>query len=88
MNNNLVQGIYSIKDMKAECFLPIFTFRTNGEAIRAFDDSIQKGDTPLSNHPEDFCLYKIGEFDQFNGVIIPVEHTSLGCAADFVKKDK
>lgn len=78
--------VYTIKDTKAECYLQPFTFRTDGEAIRAFDDTVQRDGTPIHDHPEDFCLFKVGEFDQLSGVITSVDHKSLGCALDFVKQ--
>lgn len=80
-------GIYSIKDTKADVFLPPFFMRTNGEALRAFDDCVQKSGTPLSDHPEDFHLFKLGDFDQDSGTLIPsVCPESLASAMDFVKE--
>lgn len=79
-------GIYTIKDTKAECYLPPFTMRTDGEAIRAFDDTVQREGTAIHDHPEDFCLFKVGEFNQGTGICVGVECKSLGCALDFVKK--
>lgn len=81
-------GIYCIRDTKAEAYMTPFVMRTNGEAIRAFDDCVQKGGTPVSDHPEDFFLFKCGEFDQETGTIIPCELVSLGSALDFVKEVK
>lgn len=81
----LINGIFAIKDSKAEYFLPPFFMRTNGEAVRAFDDAVNKSGTPLYDHPEDFFLYKIGEFDVYSGLVTSCEHASLGCALDFKK---
>lgn len=81
-------GIYSIKDTKADAFLPPFFMRTNGEALRAFDDCVQKSGTPLSDHPEDFHLFKIGYFDQDTGSITPAScPESLASAMDFKKEN-
>lgn len=77
--------IYTIRDAKAEIYLPPFTFRTDGEAIRAFDDSVQKPGTSLHDHPEDFFLYKVGSFNQDTGLIEVSSSVSLGCGVDFVK---
>ena len=77
--------IYTIRDSKAEAYLPPFTFRTDGEAIRAFDDSVQKPGTALHDHPEDFFLYKVASFDQDSGRVEPMAPVSLGCGSDFVK---
>lgn len=81
-------GIYSIKDTKAEVFLPPFYVRNNGEAIRVFDDCVQNPDTNLAKHPEDFYLFKLGEFDQDSGSLIPSAcPESLASAMDFKKEN-
>lgn len=81
----MIIRIYTIRDAKAECYLQPFTFRTDGEAIRAFDDSVQKPGTALHDHPEDFFLYKVASFNQETGIVEPMEPVSLGCGSDFVK---
>ena len=79
-------GIYAIKDSKAEAYLPPFTVRTNGEAIRMFDDCVQREGTPLHDHPEDFFLFKLGDVCLDTGNLIGlVNPESLGAALDFVK---
>lgn len=80
-----VVGLYTVKDAKAESCLAPFAFRTDGEAIRAFGDSVVKGDTPLLAHPEDYFLYRVGNFNQVTGVIVAEEHKSLASALDFKK---
>lgn len=82
-NDYAVIGLYTVKDSKADNCVAPFAFRTDGEAIRAFGDSVVKGGTPLSEHPEDYFLYRIGHFNQVTGEIVAEEHRSLGCACDF-----
>lgn len=77
--------IYTIRDAKAECYLPPFTYRTDGEAIRAFGDSALDGKTPLATHPEDFFLMRVGEFDSDTGAITPCAPVSLASGLDFRK---
>ena len=79
-------GVYTIRDSKAEAYMQPFTFRTDAEAIRAFGDSVEKAGTPLHDHPEDYFLYKVGEFDLLVGVIKPLEIVNLAGAADFRKE--
>lgn len=80
--------IYTIRDCKAEAYMAPFTFRNDGEAIRAFDDSIQKPGTPLHDHPEDFTLFKVGSFNLETGAVEAMAPICLGNAKDFVKGDK
>lgn len=79
-------GVYTVKDSKAESCLPPFTMRSDGEAVRAFGDTVCKGGTPLSEHPEDYFLYRIGSYNLNTGVIEAEPHKSLGCALDFRKE--
>lgn len=84
--NELV--ICTILDSKAEAYLPPFTMRSDAEAIRAFGDSVEKGGTPLADHPEDFFLYAVGTFNQETGEIVPCDRRSLACGMDFKKESK
>lgn len=86
-NNYAIVGLYTVKDSKAESAVAPFAFRTDGEAIRAFGDSVEKGGTTISTHPEDYFLYRVGSFNQVTGEIIPEEHKSLACALDFKKAE-
>lgn len=76
--------ICAIHDTKAEAYMNPFYMRSEGEAIRAFGDAIDKGDTPLSQHPEDYVLYKLGTFDQSTAAIEYL-YKSLASGVDFKK---
>lgn len=82
----IIQRMYTIRDNKAECYLSPFFFQRDGEAIRAFDDVVNKSGSQINAHPEDFSLFKVGEFDQDTGSVTPIAPISLGCALDFLKK--
>jgi hypothetical protein len=62
-------GIYVIRDKKAHAYMQPVTTRNDGTAIRMIQSSLQKGDTDLAKYPEDFALYRIGEFDEITGTI-------------------
>lgn len=61
--------IYSIRDRQAEVFDRPFYMISHGLASRAFTDEINRQDAnnALSNHPEDFDLWHLGEFDDNSG---------------------
>ena len=81
--------LYTVIDTKAQCALPPFTMRSDGEAIRAFGDSVNKPGTTLHDHPEDFCLCGIGDFDQLTGLIAAYDvRKSLSVGTDFVKLEE
>lgn len=49
---------------------PIFAV-SNGVAIRSMRDEVNRSalDNPMYQHPEDFVLYDLGEFDDNTGAI-------------------
>jgi hypothetical protein len=75
---------FSVFDSKAEVFgTPIF-FATKGLATRAFEDQCNRSDSPIANHPGDYTLFCIGEFDQDTGLLTPLQTpASLGTGVEF-----
>lgn len=59
-------NVYSIKDVKMG-FTAIYTLPNNASAIRWFGDMVVNKDTPMSKHPEDYQLFKIGVMDDQTG---------------------
>ena len=59
----------TVKDRAADAYgRPMFVPST-GVAIRSFSDEINRADADnqLYNHPDDFDLYELGEFDDNTG---------------------
>lgn len=79
--------IYTVRDAKAECYLPPFTMRTNAEAMRAFADSVVKAGTTIHDHPEDFFLYRVGRFSQVSGEVILEAPISLCNGTDYIDRE-
>lgn len=51
-----------------------FPCRHTGEAIRGFTDAVNASQpSDISNHPDDFELYHVGEFDVDSGILYPLE---------------
>lgn len=46
---------------------------TSAVAVRSFGAALRGGDEVMKDHPEDFVLYHVGEFDQLNGSVTPKE---------------
>lgn len=81
-------SIYSIYDMKVGAYNFPFTMRSHGEAVRAFGDMANDASTRIGQHPEDYVLYCVGEFDDAKGVVVAVDpHEVLGKAVDFVRTE-
>ena len=59
--------IYTILDSKAGAFnLPFFQ-KTHGEAERNFNALVNDNKSLVSQYPEDFDLYYLGEYDDETG---------------------
>ena len=63
-----MQSFYSIRDGKAEVYSPPFLARSDGEAIRMVMQSLD-GASQLSRFPDDFTLYRIGEWFEESAVM-------------------
>lgn len=83
----MVVKLYAVHDTLAGLYLPPCCGDTDAVMIREFGDVIRKGDTPICQHPEDYCLECIGEYDREKGVIVPISPRVVCHAVDFsVKK--
>lgn len=68
----MITLLVSIKDRAVEAFQGIMTVRTQGEALRAFQDAIRNPESRnLHNHPDDHDLYIIGDFNDQDGTVTP-----------------
>lgn len=78
--------LVSIFDRKSNTYSPVTALENIASACRGFENAIKKGQSDLSNFPEDFELVKIGDFDNLTGLIEPnVPHISLAFGSDYAK---
>lgn len=76
--------LFSVRDSKAMVFSQPFFQPSVPAAVRAFGASVNSGDGGLSQFPDDYSLYHLGEFDDESGVLIPLKEPHfLGLAAQF-----
>lgn len=81
----MILKVFSILDVKADSFVNLFTFSTNGQAIRAFKDLVNDERSTISKHPGDYRLSCVGTFDDSTGVLSAVPAPeSLGFGSDYV----
>lgn len=61
--------IVAVRDRALDSFgTPFFVYAV-GQAIRSFDDEINRPDSPMGQHPEDYDLYELGEYFEQAGTI-------------------
>lgn len=78
-------NVYAIHDVKAGAFLQPWFAPTHAMAFRNIEKSMRTPNSPFSDFPADFTLFKVGEFEDDTGEISPVVPIeSLGNFLQFV----
>lgn len=82
------QVIIAVRDSKADAFGRPFFVASAGVGIRSFDDEVNRRDpeNQMNNHPSDFALYQLGEYDDSTGIIECYPQPKLLIQADQVLK--
>ena len=79
---------YAVYDNKAEAFMQPFFAGNPGLAIRTLSDNCKNPESIWNRHPNDFCLYEIGEYDENSGELINHEtNKNLGMAIEYIKQE-
>jgi hypothetical protein len=77
--------MYSINDSKAESFLPPFFMQSDSIARRTFGDCCNDVNHAFCKHPEDYTIFKLGEFDDSTcKVDLLATPFSLGLGTEYV----
>lgn len=79
------QKLYSVYDSVAETWGKPFPMKNKGEAIRGFAQAVNDQQTQLNQHPEDYTLFEIGEWDDDSGVVYMHDaKVSCGVAIEYI----
>lgn len=62
---NLV--ICAVRDSAVNAFIRPFYVPAVGAAIRGFSDEVNRKDSEMHKHPEDYELFELGVFDEDTG---------------------
>jgi len=62
-------NVYSVFDNKAAVYGTPFFMPNDAMAVRAFEGAVNKPGSLVFDHPEDFSLFRIGNFDDGLGVL-------------------
>ena len=71
------KNIYSIYDKVSEIYAPPFIELTDGTAIRACTDLLQRPELPFGKYPKDYHLARIGRWVETEGFVSPTETTTI-----------
>lgn len=69
----MIQQAFSIFDTASGIYSPPFFQITKGLAIRIFSDTAKDKNTSIGQHPNDFTLFYLGEFDDNTGAYSSLE---------------
>lgn len=83
MNNTQIFAVY---DSAVEAYMEPYFCPSIGVAIRAFKDAVNKDGHPFNSHPDDYTLFKVGEYDPRKGELVAQAPHSLGNALEFVNR--
>lgn len=82
------QGMYAIFDKKMNNFQSVFVVPNDAVAIRSLSDFLKSPNgSLLSQHPEDFVLFKVGVWSPENG-ITAIDKAVVCSCADFSNTEK
>lgn len=62
----------AVRDAKADAFEAPLSVPHVGVAMRWFGDQVKDGSTTYGKHPEDYSLWKIGDFSTGDGLVAGV----------------
>lgn len=65
--------MYSVLDRVAKAHLDPFYAPNDDFARRVFSNACRDKGHPFGRNPEDYALFKVGQFTQANGQVIPCE---------------
>lgn len=65
----MIVNCYSIFDTKSLTYSNPFYAPTDGAAVRIVSDASNDMNTSLGRHPADYVLYKVGSFNDANGIL-------------------
>lgn len=78
------KSMFSVYDIKAKTYCAPFIATNNAVAIRDFSHAANHPDTPVSQYPSDYILYKIGDFNDETGELMSSLPHNLGRASDYI----
>lgn len=71
----------AIRDAKAEAYMQPFFAQSIGAAERSFGDLARDPKEPCGQHPEDYAMFWLGEFDALTGMVSVKEQPVMICQA-------
>lgn len=82
----MIYKVYSVFDSKIEAYLQPFFMQAKGQAIRGFSDLVNDKNHVFGKHPEDYCLFELGSYDDSSAKFdLNKNPLSIGVGVEFLK---
>lgn len=72
----MILKLYVIRDQRTSYMTPSVDYNDQS-AIRNFEHAVLQKDSLFNTHAEDYSLYRIGEYDNNTGRVVPEESPVL-----------
>ena len=82
------QGLYAIFDRASGVYDGPLRGQADGVVIRQFCDLAVGDEHPVAQHPEDYTLFKVGEFNDGTGELEPIVPMKLINGAEAVAQSR
>ena len=79
---------YTIYDVASGTYMRPFFSQADGQAIRGFKDIATDADHEVGKHPEDYTLYRVGQFNDTTGKMEGEELEKLATGLEMVAEDR
>ncbi len=77
---------YSIFDSAVGAYMRPMFMQSDGQALRMFIDEVERPESEIGRHPEDFALFRIGAFDDNEGELAGEDPFCVGRAHELLAK--
>ncbi len=79
---------YTIYDVASGVYMRPFFSQADGQATRGFKDIATDAEHPVGQHPEDYTLYRCGDFNETSGTMKGEEIEKLITGLQCVSMDR
>lgn len=83
----MILNVYSVFDAKLAAYNVPFFARTDADANRSFGDLCIDARSRVAQHREDYSLYRLGQFDDETGLLVPSTPVCLMTASAIVVQE-
>lgn len=79
--------VCAVRDRAVDAFGQPFFVVAVGQAVRSFKDEVNNAGSAIGNHPDDYDLYHIGDYDDASGSIVGISPVMLAVGKSLINKE-